>query len=124
VIETTKGFIFGGFTPLVWDSTTNAYKSDSSQTSFLFSLKNARNSAPHKFRLSSGSNAINSVSSYGPTFGSGHNIYVSDGCNANASSYTNIGSAYVKDTGIAGNQVLAGEYNFTVKEIEIFMINF
>jgi hypothetical protein len=123
LIETTKGSIFGGFTPLSWDSTTNNYKSDSSQSGFLFNLKNPRNSAPQRFRLSSGSNAIYCNASYGPTFGSGHDIYVSNGCNANTSSYTSFGNAYVNDTGIQGNQVLAGEYNFTVKEIEVFAIN-
>jgi hypothetical protein len=31
LIETTKGFIFGGFTPLVWDSTTNTGGKESSR---------------------------------------------------------------------------------------------
>jgi hypothetical protein len=122
LIETTKGFIFGGFTPLVWDSTTNNYKPDSSQKSFLFTLKNARNIEPRKFKLSSGSNAIYCHSSYGLTFGGNHDLTVADSCNANTNSYTNLGHAYVNDTGITGTAVFTGEQYFTVKEIEVFTI--
>jgi hypothetical protein len=121
LIETMKGFIFGGFTPIPWDSS-NTYKSDNSQKSFLFTLKNANNISPRKFSLSDASHAIRCLSDYGPLFGSGHDILIYDNCNANTNSYTNFGSGYVNDTGIGGGQVLAGEYNFTVKEIEVFTI--
>jgi hypothetical protein len=121
LIETTKGFQFGGFTPLVWDSTGGS-KSDSSQQSFVFTLKNAGNIEPRKFKISSGLNAILGGSSYGPTFGNGYDIYVADNCNANTNSYTNLGYTYVNDTGITGNAVFTGEEYFTVKEIEVFSI--
>jgi hypothetical protein len=122
IIETTTGFIFGGFTPAAWDSS-GGYKSDNSQTSFLFSLKNPRNSSPQRFRLSNVSNAIYCHSIYGPVFGNGCDIVVWNGCNANTNSNSNFGTGYVNDTGIAGNQVFTGERNFTVKEIEVFAIN-
>jgi hypothetical protein len=122
LIETTKGFIFGGFTPIPWDSS-SGHKSDNSQMSFLFTLKNSRNSEPRKFRLASAANAIYCHSSYGPTFGNGHDLYVSNGCDGNNSSYTNLGNGYVNDTGFEGKVALIGEYNFTVKEIEVFMIS-
>jgi hypothetical protein len=47
---------------------------------------------------------------------------VADNCNTNTSNYTNLGTAYVNDTGIDGKAVFTGEYNFTVKEIEVFTI--
>jgi hypothetical protein len=47
---------------------------------------------------------------------------VANECNANTSSSTNFGTAYVNDTGIAGNQVFTGEQYFTVQEIEVFSI--
>jgi hypothetical protein len=122
LIETTKGFLFGGFTPLVWDSTTGGYKSDSSQQSFVFTLKNAVNIAPRKFKLSSRSYAIYCSSSNGTTFGNGHDIYVADNCNADTSSYTNLGQGYVNDTGITGNAVFTGDKYFAAKEIEVFTI--
>jgi hypothetical protein len=122
LIETTKGFIFGGFTPLVWDSTTNTYKSDSSRTSFLFTLKNSRNIEPRKFTLSNASNAIYSYSGYGPCFGYGVDICVANNCNASKRDWSTLGNAYVNDTGIDGRSVFTGEYNFTVKEIEVFAL--
>jgi hypothetical protein len=122
LIETTKGFIFGGFTPLVWDSTTNGYKSDNSQKSFLFTLKNAGNIQPRTFKLSNVSNAIYCHSVYCLAFGCGHDIYVADNCNANTNSYTNLGGGYVNDTGITGTTVFTGEQRFMVKDIEVFTI--
>jgi hypothetical protein len=111
---------------LLWygDSTTNDYKADNSQKSFVFTVKNSRNSEPRKFKLSNALNAIYSHSGYGPTFGSGYglDIYVADSCNTNASGYTNLGYGYVNDTGISGTTVFTGERTFTVKEIEVFTI--
>jgi hypothetical protein len=121
IILTTKNFIFGGFTPIAWDSS-GSYKADSSQQSFLFSIKDSRNSAPRSFPLANSSKAIYCHSLYGPTFGSGHDLLVYDGCSENTTSYTSLGSAYRNDTGLNGNQVFTGEYNFQVKEIEIFSV--
>jgi hypothetical protein len=122
LIETTKGFIFGGFTPLVWDSATNGYKSDNSQKSFVFTLKNAGNIEPRTFKLSNGSNAIRCYPDRGPTFGGGHDFQVADNCTPNTSSCTNLGAGYVNDTGISGTADFTGEQYFTVKEIEVFTI--
>jgi hypothetical protein len=121
LIETTKGFIFGGFTPISWDST-NKFKSDSSQKSFVFTLKNPNKISPRKFQLSNASQAICSNSNHGPIFGSGYEIYLCANFDTNTIHSTNVGVTYVNDTGIDGKQVLTGEYNFTVKEIEVFAI--
>jgi hypothetical protein len=66
LIETTKGFIFGGFTLIAWESSASTIgKLDSSRKSFLFTLKNPRDSEPRKFMLLSGNNAIYCNPSYG-----------------------------------------------------------
>jgi hypothetical protein len=121
VILTTKDFIFGGFTPIEWDSG-GSYKADNSQQSFLFSVKDSRNSGPRSFPLVKSSSAILCNSSYGPTFGGGHDIYVADGCNERTTSYTIFGGSYQNDTGLNANQVFTGESSFQVKEIEVFTI--
>jgi hypothetical protein len=122
VILTNKDFIFGGFTPISWDSS-GLWKTDNSQQSFLFSVQDPRNSDPRSFSLvNSSSYAIYCHSSYGPTFGNGHDIYVADDCNKNTNSGTYLGSSYRNDTGLNGNQVFTGEQQFQVKEIEIFSI--
>jgi hypothetical protein len=123
VILTTKGAIAGGFTPLAWDSqsSTGEYRADDSGQSFLFTLKTAGNGPPRKFSLSDRAHAIYCRPAYGPTFGGNHDLFVADGCNANASSYTNVANYYyANDTGVNGQQVLFGEYHFTVKELEVF----
>jgi hypothetical protein len=121
VIETTKGFIFGGFTPVAWDSS-SSQKSDSTRKTFLFTVKNPRGSEERKFVMKSSENAIYCPNSYGPTFGGGHDIYVANGCNGNTSSSTNLGSTFNNDTGIHSQHVFTGESTFTVKEIEVFEI--
>jgi hypothetical protein len=57
IILTTAGYIFGGFTPIAWDSS-NTWKADNTGKSFLFSLKNPRNTAPKIFPLSNASQVI------------------------------------------------------------------
>jgi hypothetical protein len=50
MILTTKNFVFGGFTPIEWDSA-GSYKADNSHQSFVFSVKDSRNSDPRSFPL-------------------------------------------------------------------------
>jgi hypothetical protein len=121
IILTNAGYIFGGFTPIAWDSS-SGYKADNTGQSFVFSLKNPRNTEPKIFALSNASQAIYCGSSLGPAYGN-RDIEVADHCDQNAKSCTNIGVDYRNDTGIDGKQVLTGEYNFQVKEIEVFTIS-
>jgi hypothetical protein len=124
IILTTAGYIFGGFTPIAWEGPSSwTYKADNTGKSFLFSLKNPRNTEPKIFPLSDASKAIYCWPSCGPTFGNGCDIAVSNNCDQNTSSYTSLGRSYTNDTGIDGKQVFTGEYNFQVKEIEIFTVS-
>jgi hypothetical protein len=123
LISTTTGFIFGGFTPIPWDSS-GSYKFDSTGTSFIFSLVNPRNAPSQRFPLTRATYAVYCVASYGPTFGDGHDIYIANTSNANTSSYSNLGSAYENETGVSGTEVLAGQRYFTVKEIDVFSLGF
>jgi hypothetical protein len=122
VIETTKGFIFGGFTPVAWDSS-GSNKPDSSGKSFLFTIKNPRGNQIRMFAIkNSSSYAIFCSSSYGPIFYRNNDILVQDACNTATNNFTNLGGAYTNDTGIDGTEVFTGECYFTVKEIEVFTI--
>jgi hypothetical protein len=124
LIETTKDFIFGGFTPIAWESSANSIsKPDSSGKSFLFTLKTPRNSEPRKFMLMSGKNAILCNSSYGPVFDGNLDMGVRDNCSTSTNNWTNLGGSYVNGTGIDGKLVFTGELYFTVKEIEVFTIS-
>jgi hypothetical protein len=122
IILTTNGFVFGGFTPIAWDSS-GTWKADDSQKSFLFSVKNPSNREFDRFHLVNSMCTIFCRTQYGPAFGRNHDLYVADGCNANSNSYANIGVTYQNHTGIHGEQVLTNGPNFMVKEIEVFRID-
>jgi hypothetical protein len=120
IVETTTGFIFGGYTPLSWNSSGN-WRQDDSLKSFLFSLKNSMNTEPKRFPLKSGNkqHAIYCGPGSGPAFGGAHDLYLIANSNTNSLSASGLHS-YDK-SGYDGTS-LAGEYNFMVKEIEVFLV--
>ena len=74
LIKTTAGHTFGGYTTISWDSSGN-YKNDTQ--SFLFSVdKQIKYPIINNY-----GNAIYCYSSYGPTFGGGHDLHVADNSN-------------------------------------------
>jgi hypothetical protein len=122
IIQTTKDFIFGGYTPLSWDST-SGYKADSSHRSFIFTITNPHNFGPCKFALKPDRSqyAICCSSSHGPRFGGGCTIYMCTNFTASNGNYTNLYD-YVNDTGLGNTNVFTGEQHFTVKGIEVFAL--
>ena len=67
--------------------------------------------------------AIYRSSSYGPTFGGGFDIVITDNANSNTTSYTNFGSYYSLPSGIKDRKtILAGTYKFTPDEVEVFYL--
>jgi hypothetical protein len=135
VILDTDGNVFGGFTPVEWESRVwngkggdenNCLKADASLKSFIFTLKNPHNVPARRFALKAEKKeeAICCYFSCGPHF---WDITVSDNCNANTNSHTgNFGWHYTNDTGLGGpvfhSTFFTGSPNFKVKEIEVFEI--
>ncbi|KAK8798658.1 hypothetical protein WA158_007743 [Blastocystis sp. Blastoise] len=78
--------IFGGYTDQSWDSS-SGYKSHSKD--FLFTLSNEHNIPPTKYDNIISGSAIYCGSSYGPIFGCGDDIYISNQCHNNTNSYCN-----------------------------------
>ena len=67
--------------------------------------------------------AIYRSSSYGPTFGGGHDIAISDNANSNTNSFTEFASSYSRPSGIKDRKtILAGTYTFTPDEVEVFYL--
>jgi hypothetical protein len=121
LIRDTKGNIFGGFTPVEWEST-GCLKPDPSLKSFLFTLKNPHLFPARKFALTAKGQVEAIVCSplSGPNF---CDVRVSDSCNANSESATSrFGNSYVNDTGLRRKTFFTGSKRFTVKEIEVFEI--
>jgi hypothetical protein len=133
LIQDEKGDIFGGFTPVEWESRewngkpgseNNCFKADPRLKSFLFPLKNPHNFPARKFALKAEKKdeVIWCDSRSGPFFGDDFGgIGVCDNCNTNIS-WNYLSSSYANDTGLAGRTVLTGSNFFTVKEIEVFEI--
>jgi hypothetical protein len=132
LIQDTEGNIFGGFTPVEWESRQwngksgredNRGKADPSLESFLFTLKNPQNLPARTFALKAErkDRAIYCLSSSGPCF---YDIGVSGNCNANTDScsFSSLGGSYTNDTRLDAETVLTGSMFFTVKEIEVFEI--
>jgi hypothetical protein len=125
VILDTQGNIFGGFTPVKWESCFNRpfEKPDWSGTSFLFTLKNPHNVPPRKFKVidDEKEEAIQCNAEWGPHFS---DIWVLDNPNTNTDSSTDcFGFHYTNDTGLDGKILFTGSPLFKVKEIEVFEIS-
>ena len=111
LVETTEGRRFGGFTYAKWDQS-NSYKTGSN--GFIFSL----NDKAIYYNKNSSYN-IRCDSSYGPTFGGGHDFYLCDNCNTSNSSYDSSNHSY--DTK-GKNYALAGNSSFYVKDYEVYQL--
>jgi hypothetical protein len=125
VILDTNGNIFGGFTPVEWESRISyCFKADDSLKSFVFTLKNPHDVPARRFALKveQKQNAIYCHFGWSPCFGGGCDIAVSNHCNAHMHSYTRFGNSYANDTGLNDMIVFTGSQFFEVKEIEVFEI--
>jgi hypothetical protein len=132
LVRDTGGNIFGGFTPVEWESRkwsrssdsreNNCLKADPTLESFLFTLRNPHRIRARKFTLKSArrAGAIWCDASMGPYFG--QDLSVCGNCSAHNGSGTRLGSVYTNDTGLEGQTVFTGSWDFTVKEIEVFEI--
>ena len=102
----------------------NAYKH--SNSSFMFSLRNKDNLAPFIANIKQGEKqyAIYCNSGDGPSFGGGHDLCICNNPQVNQS-YSNFGYTYQLPPGYVYNSkqaknLLAGQYQFKITEIEIF----
>jgi len=114
--------IFGGYFEGEWAPIGNYV----SQPSWLFSLVNAH-SKPFKLLPSGSSSNVYLNSSYGPTWGGGHDLHVNSNMKSNSNycspSTFRLFAPGFENLGITiDNRCLAGSYNFSVEEIEVFQI--
>lgn len=114
-IKTNDGKRIGGFTEVSWASS-NSYKADSK--AFIFSLDTSQ-----KFVQWRNFNcAIYDYSSYGPTFGNGHDIYIGNQCKSSTSNYCN--SNYSYGFYYSYNLINTGSQNtsFQVGDYEVYSV--
>ena len=97
----------------------------SSSKSFIYSLYNINGYAPVKLQIKSGRNryAIDRDSRYGPTFGGGFDIYISNNAASHRRSYTSCGATYPLPPGYSSSGLCsfyAGSSYFTPTDVEVF----
>lgn len=117
VIKAESGNIFGAYSAETWAG--SGYSNN--PKTFLFSVQNSINQ-PQVLKSKGQSNETYRYSSYGPTFGSGHDLYICSNSNTTNSSYTNNPYSFNGPQNFTGtaNTFLAGSYNFKTKEIEVY----
>ncbi|XP_044167042.1 uncharacterized protein LOC122947384 [Acropora millepora] len=100
----------------------------SSSKSFIYSLYNINGFSPVKLQIKSGSEryAIHRCFSYGPIFGGGHDIHISNNAASNRDSHTHCGSNYPLPQGYSSSgsscrfYAGGGSYVFTPTDVEVF----
>ena len=75
-----------------------------------------------------GKYAIYTRADYGPTFGGGHDIYITNNANGGTGAYTNFGHSYQPPSGysygsVKAKSLLAGSYKSTPNEVETFYLH-
>lgn len=119
IVKATTNNIFGAWTRKAFGGS-SGYNQDSD--AFIFSLVNKENKS--FVATSRNSNSIYRKSSYGPTFGGGHDLYISSNSNVNTESYSYFGHSYKNDvftgTSTRSKSILAGSYNFKTSDIEVW----
>jgi hypothetical protein len=117
-------FIFGGFTSVSWESPTDR-KSKSDLNAFIFSLTNKDN-RPVKMKIDPERDpyAIHCHSSYGPTFGCGHDLSIANSDYTPMESYSWLGWTYkhpqYEFEADEAETFLAGSSKFQLDEIEVY----
>ena len=116
--------------PFLFSLIDSSSKHQYDSKAFLFSLVNKPGWAPVKLPQTGrySSNRAYSVrfrSSYGPTFGGGFDIYISNSASSNSNSYSRLGHTYSPPSGHSygstfAQTFLAGTYTFTPDQVETF----
>ncbi|XP_015772550.1 PREDICTED: roundabout homolog 2-like [Acropora digitifera] len=125
VIIQVGSYIFGGYTDLSWSSYCDRV---SSSKSFIYSLYNINGFSPVKLQIKSGSHTEATVRCfpYGPTFGFGFDIHISNNASSNRNSFTFCGESYHLPPGYStfGSSCRfyagGGSYKFSPTDVEVF----
>jgi hypothetical protein len=118
VIKSSNGYLLGGYSSASWDTATKNRQWENAPGSFIFTISNPHGIPPTKYLpLVHPEYTVYHNSDRGPSFGNGHDLYVTSGYLGN--SCTNFPSSY-KDTTGKGKQTFTGSENFTVADIQVF----
>ena len=118
VVLDTTGRRFGGYSTQSWCQSAVGANYSRAPGSFIFNLSNKQKYDLEEFNIY----AIYRHNSYGPTFGGGHTLYISNSCKSNSNSYCNKYTSYkTGDNNLFGN---SGQTNFQVSNYEVYQVVF
>jgi len=125
-IKSEVGNIFGGYTPLKWNSINNSDLADDSMLGFLFSVTYNTKHPHYNYR----DKAIHCYSTFGPIFGGregSRDLVIYDECHKNKKSHSNLGYSYkLLDGMIYGSdkarEYLGGSTKFKIVEYEVYQL--
>ena len=114
VIYDTSGRRFGGYSTQSWAQSSAGSSYSRAVGSFIFNLSNKT-----KYDLVNPleANTICKRNSYGPTFGSGHDLYIANGCKSNTSSYCSKSSYNTGSYNLLGG---SSSTSFQVNTYEVY----
>ena len=123
VLYNEYGSVYGGYTSLSWNSN-GQYVNDGN--GFLFQLRFSGNTKATKFPVTKATHAQYSHSTYGPTFGAGHDLHTFSGTiNKSGTTFplngymTGWGNSY-SNQGVTAANINNGTMNVT--ELEVYAI--
>ena len=97
---------------------------------FMFSLRNKDNLRPFRSYLKYRYTvyAVHAVAGFGPSFGAGHDLFIQNNANKNKDSLTYFAWSFRGPPGYYGGQtksiqLLAGSYQFTPTDIEVYYLH-
>ena len=116
LIESTNGYIFGGYISIPWESPSDWTYEGNDEKAFIFSVNNNL-----KFPIQNNSYVIYLHKDYGPDFGN-NDIYLNSTNFLNGDSSCN---CYKGSNGYnAPPEKIAGGKKFRVKELEVYLVQF
>jgi hypothetical protein len=117
-VRSTTGHTFGAFASAPW-----AFFGDWKFAAgcFLFLVENPHNDVPTLFECANVQQAMYFQSTYGPTFGGGHDLALYPGGDG-AQCYTNFPHSYADTLG-RGNATFTGARNFTAEDYEVWAVS-
>lgn len=125
LVLSKSGHLSGGFSDVQWSRGDGKGRGRyaASEAAFLFTLvsPDQQTSIPARFDVKKKMFAIAHHANFGPVFGAGADLSISDRCHLDdSSSYSNLPHSY--DGENASNGTLFGDYNFTVVDYEVFTL--
>jgi hypothetical protein len=119
IVHSKEGNIFGGFAVPAWDSSTDDWKADPTQLSFIFLLKNTFGDPPTRFPMKSTNGTIWCFAIHGPSFGRGCDFTLWSGTETHAL----LGYSYVDKLGRGTAAFVStgkGDQKFEVDSYEVW----